>query len=1050
MKRGIIIVSLVLVFLSLNLALGIKYFTPSCGYSSTNQQECEQYFTNVNNANNQIEKRNCQWNNVQVKCNKYNIAGGSPCSSVDMLVANQAGIQLDFNLKEDYCKEAYELTSGKRYNCVWNGQQCLSSGAECQLSCTASSAICQNCNENDISPIPCGKNITATTCSVENCIGNYQLENPQILGSPFKECIPEIAAQCGYESNWWGPCVKCQAGGRSFLTNSVAENRPGCTTYYYDQDGDNHGTNPPVSTPPSPQSRCLCSAQDLYRATNLGDCQDSNNLVWNLRGNIFIDSDRDGAGIGTSISMCFPETLPAGYSSVGGDCDDNNANIKPEDTETNCNDGIDNNCKNGADCADETCGAKSCNINNQQGFCFNSMCVTPFSLYLDVDRDDLLSRRINYDEYTKKTNLKGFNEQYLIVDPNAQLQVLAFYYGYFTSASSNINTNREFQLKIERTDNPTLKGEINCKKYAQDSEKIMYKCMTDTKNDFLDLQKTGAIKSSRGKLIRIKATPKVNNKESETIMTRESTDIAVANNVHYFVRVNQQEWGNAKQQYETYVRTDEKVNLDVASSSKDIWIDWKTDININDYIIKSPKPPITPASGRGWGGVCGSDSDCRQDVIRTTDTTSPWYNTKLACVRDDSTLGRYRCCWRGQILKYESSAGNYECFDSSSPNDNSALHDLWLNTILAAETPPTPDKQPCNLVMGFIEQDIYGKFLTNTNTKLSNQLDLSKDTFTAVSDDIVDKLYNCQNNAADFLEKQLSAQGRDIGYVSSYILLFGFLNRRNPRDAANFVGWVFSIPARALKSLIHLGNMATGGAVESVIEFVFDSLSDLKKFLLGAYKKEISWIGSPFSVIRAETSSIAPEYTPYRDDEYAFSKAMSSYNRFCSTQSLIEYEQAVQLASTKCNCKYDGLLAQGATGGDCRSIVTKPHPQDSNCVNIVGGFPECCYDTILTRIKRLAISASSNVIPIPYAGTPIAFLANNVLLTDYLTNRAQGKCGTEAMCPGWPKEYIETIEKNENSVCVIQDYSPKPFIQNFHHSGFPDTTYQDKYMWGTA
>ena len=111
----------------------------------------------------------------------------------------------------------------------------------------------------------------------------------------------------------------------------------GLTTYYRDMDGDGFG-NPSVT-------QTGCSAPAGYVSNNT-DCDDNNALerpgqVW------YKDTDNDGYGQtgAATITQCL---RPAGYkaaielTSTTGDCNDNNAAIKPGATEL-C-DGVDNNC----------------------------------------------------------------------------------------------------------------------------------------------------------------------------------------------------------------------------------------------------------------------------------------------------------------------------------------------------------------------------------------------------------------------------------------------------------------------------------------------------------------------------------------------------------------------------------------------------------------------------------------------------------------------------------------------------------------------------------
>jgi len=134
------------------------------------------------------------------------------------------------------------------------------------------------------------------------------------------------------------------------------ENATGCTTYFYDADGDGYGI--------SNNSKCLCSPSAPYTATQPGDCNDTNANINpdavescngvddNCNGQIdeedaigcaiyFYDADGDGYGISNnSKCLCSPS---APYTATQpGDCNDTNANINPPAVEL-CN-GIDDNC----------------------------------------------------------------------------------------------------------------------------------------------------------------------------------------------------------------------------------------------------------------------------------------------------------------------------------------------------------------------------------------------------------------------------------------------------------------------------------------------------------------------------------------------------------------------------------------------------------------------------------------------------------------------------------------------------------------------------------
>ena len=71
------------------------------------------------------------------------------------------------------------------------------------------------------------------------------------------------------------------------------------------------------------------------------DCDDADNSVWQTSVG-YVDSDRDGYGSGSSVSICSGYALPSGYALNNKDCDDKLSSIHPEAEEL-CN-GIDDNC----------------------------------------------------------------------------------------------------------------------------------------------------------------------------------------------------------------------------------------------------------------------------------------------------------------------------------------------------------------------------------------------------------------------------------------------------------------------------------------------------------------------------------------------------------------------------------------------------------------------------------------------------------------------------------------------------------------------------------
>jgi hypothetical protein len=129
----------------------------------------------------------------------------------------------------------------------------------------------------------------------------------------------------------------------------------GCTYFHRDNDGDGYGQ--------ASDRKCLCGPTSVYRATDVGDCDDADESVYPGAQEICdgkdndcdgrVDEgvhvvryyqDEDGDTYGdpdTFVDTCSTQP-PQGFALNGGDCDDGNAEIFPGAEEI-CN-GADDNC----------------------------------------------------------------------------------------------------------------------------------------------------------------------------------------------------------------------------------------------------------------------------------------------------------------------------------------------------------------------------------------------------------------------------------------------------------------------------------------------------------------------------------------------------------------------------------------------------------------------------------------------------------------------------------------------------------------------------------
>jgi hypothetical protein len=190
-------------------------------------------------------------------------------------------------------------------------------------------------------------------------------------GSDYKclcaPAMPYIVQQTIFDCNDYDKTIypnateKCNQKDDDCDASVDEEGAQGCAYYYLDNDGDGWGIN---------NSKCLCGKWGNYTATQITDCNDSDNSIYptapekcdgkdnNCVNGVdegengancktyYYDNDGDGYGL-TSNSKCLCNQSGKYSALTGGDCSDYDGSIHPNAPEK-CNN-IDDNCINGID-----------------------------------------------------------------------------------------------------------------------------------------------------------------------------------------------------------------------------------------------------------------------------------------------------------------------------------------------------------------------------------------------------------------------------------------------------------------------------------------------------------------------------------------------------------------------------------------------------------------------------------------------------------------------------------------------------------------------------
>ncbi|MEN9942843.1 MAG: hypothetical protein RLZZ91_844, partial [Bacteroidota bacterium] len=238
----------------------------------------------------------------------------------------------------------YPASSNYNPNATWYDGSCVVNG------CTITTA----CNYSPIATVNDGSCILPTTYYADSDSDTFGNLNSTLSACSQPSGYVTNSTDCNDNNSAIGPTA-------IEICNTFDDDCDGLTnegitfiTYYADNDGDSFG---------NPNASLSACSQPVGYVTNNSDCNDANAIIKpgavelcnlvddNCNGqvneglvfaNYYIDTDQDGFGAGTAINSCTP--IFGNYVTNNFDCNNNNANIRPNAAEI-CN-SIDDNCNN--------------------------------------------------------------------------------------------------------------------------------------------------------------------------------------------------------------------------------------------------------------------------------------------------------------------------------------------------------------------------------------------------------------------------------------------------------------------------------------------------------------------------------------------------------------------------------------------------------------------------------------------------------------------------------------------------------------------------------
>lgn len=252
----------------------------------------------------------CDDNNAQV-----NPGATEKCNSVDDDCdgfTDEEGAQGCMTYYYDNDGDTYGVSNNSKCLCSPSGKYSATRGGDCnddnasiypgaQEKCNGQDDDCDGQTDEEGAQ-------GCTTFYYDNDGDGYGVSNnSKCLCAPSGKYTAPIGGDCNDNNSSVYPGATERCNGIDDNCDGITdqgENLPGCTNYYYDNDGDTWGTS---------SYKCLCAPSGKYTATRSGDCNDSDSSIYPGATEICDVKDNDCDGLTDEGFDGFPDSWP-GFS----------------------------------------------------------------------------------------------------------------------------------------------------------------------------------------------------------------------------------------------------------------------------------------------------------------------------------------------------------------------------------------------------------------------------------------------------------------------------------------------------------------------------------------------------------------------------------------------------------------------------------------------------------------------------------------------------------------------------------------------------------------